>query len=220
MIGAWLRRFFSSEQDATASHAANDLPGEPTDEIIEEMREYIHREVWGGYSDREGAIEFGIEMFIDQADAALLRPISERLVDEALANHAREAAGWPDVTDCDRLDSAFEALEQVGIVARQNFTCCGTCGTAEIWDEIGVDDAVSGSKRGYTFFHQQDTERGVDGDGIYLNYGACAEDEAAAVAIGHEIVEHLETAGLRTDWDGDLGRRLGVSLDWKRRRPN
>jgi Arc/MetJ-type ribon-helix-helix transcriptional regulator len=218
MIGAWLRRFFSSGSDAAGPEAANDAPGELTDEIVEEMREYIRSEVAGGYGNRDDAVQLGVDMLSDQVSEELLLPVSERLVDEALAEHARIAADWPEVTDCDRLDAAFTALERDGIVARQNFSCCGTCGAGEIWDEIAAADASGGSSRGYAFFHVQDTERAVEGDGLYLNYGACAESESAAVGIAHEIVAQLEKAGLKTDWNGTYNRRIGVSLDWKRRR--
>ena len=58
----------------------------------------------------------------------------------------------------------------------------------------------------------------VEGGGLYLNYGACEEGEAAAVAIGHRIVAALEDQGLATDWDGRLEQRIGVALVWKKRR--
>lgn len=218
MVGGWLRRFFGSDREPGGPSAANDTPGELTDEFLEQVRDYARREVRAGYSDREDAIEFVTEVFSDECDAGQLRPIATEFVDQELADYEREAATWPEVTDYDRLETAFASLEEAGIVARQNFTCCGTCGAAEIWDEISVANATSGISRGYAFFHQQDTERAVDGEGIYLNYGACAEGEDAAVGIGQEIVAHLEKAGLRTHWDGTYQRRIGVALDWKRRR--
>ena len=136
----------------------------------------------------------------------------------ALAAHAKAEASWPQFTHCDRLDAAFAALERKGIVARQNFSCCGTCGSTEIWDEMdGARDAGM-PVRGYAFYHMQDTERAVDGDGLYLNYGAVEDGEAAALAIGRAIVEGIEAHGLRTDWNGKWSQRIGVSLDWKRRR--
>ena len=235
MFGSWLRRLLGMRGESAVpalerytaprplvnqqsglddANASVDLPID----LEADMREYIRREIWGGYSDRAGAIDFGIEMFADQADPALLRPISERLVNEALADHAREAATWPEVTDYDRLVAAFGSLERDGIVARQNFTCCGSCGAAEIWDEIEAADAKGGRSRGYAFFHMQDTENAADGGGLYLNYGACADGEAAALGVAHEIVAHLEKAGLKTEWDGKFQCRIGVSIDWKRRR--
>lgn len=130
----------------------------------------------------------------------------------------REQASWPTPTDCDRLDAAFAALEQGGIVCRQHFSCCGTCGAAEIWDEIDTARGAGLDVRGYAFYHVQDTEAAVEGYGLYLNYGAVEDDEAPALAIAHEIVTTLEQHGLRVHWDGQWSRRISISLDWKRRR--
>ena len=52
--------------------------------------------------------------------------------------------------------------------ARQNFTCCGTCASAEIWDEI--DD--SREWKGYIYFHQQDTESLAESGGTYVGFGS------------------------------------------------
>ena len=71
---------------------------------------------------------------------------------------------------------------------------------------------------GYAFFHAQDTERAVEGGGLYLNYGARQEGEAAALAVGHAIVATLAEHGFQTDWDGSIGRRIGVAISWRKRR--
>jgi hypothetical protein len=130
------------------------------------------------------------------------------------------------------LDDAFAALEANGVISRQNFTCCGTCGSAEIWDEMKAVEEAGGPVRGYAFYHMQDTESAADGHGIFPNYGACEEGEEAALAIGRDIVTQLEAQGLNCDWNGtqleaqglncdwngDWGKRIAVGLDWKRRR--
>ncbi len=139
------------------------------------------------------------------------------MIDDVIARHRAEQASWPEITDCDRLDAAFRTLEEKGIVARQHFSCCGTCGSAEIWDEMDAADRAGLPSRGYAFFHMQDTESAVEGRGLYLNYGAKEEGESAAVGIGHEIQQELERHGLTTNWDGQHARRIGLSLDWKRR---
>ncbi|MBL7373657.1 hypothetical protein INQ23_30515, partial [Escherichia coli] len=61
-------------------------------------------------------------------------------------------------------------------------------------------------------------ESAVDGGGLYLNYGACDEGEDAALAVARDIVAELEAHGLETRWDGSWDQRIGVALDWKRRR--
>ena len=37
-----------------------------------------------------------------------------------------------------RVDEALAALEAEGVISRQNFSCCGSCGSSEIWDEIAA----------------------------------------------------------------------------------
>jgi hypothetical protein len=64
----------------------------------------------------------------------------------------------------------------------------------------------------------QDTWAAADGQELYLSYGAVVEGEAAALQIGNEIVDALQRFGLRTDWDGSWSKRIGVQLNWQRRR--
>jgi hypothetical protein len=53
---------------------------------------------------------------------------------------------------------------------------------------------------------------------LYLNYGAVEDGKAEALAVAREIVAALEHNGLRTTWNGQWARRIGIALDWKRRR--
>ena len=137
---------------------------------------------------------------------------------EALAEHKREQASWTAPTDCDRLDAAFAALEKSGIVARQNFSCCGSCGAGEIVDEMETVQEAGATVRGYVFYHEQDTDGAVERGGLYLNYGSAEEEEMPALRIGHEIVAALQQQGLTVVWDGTWEKRIHVDLDWQRRR--
>jgi hypothetical protein len=186
--------------------------------ILDELHGYIRHEIAAGFQSPAAIIESAIEYLSDEADPAILRPHAQRQVREILAAHLAEQATWPAITDCDRLDAAFAALEAGGIVCRQNFSCCGTCGAYEIWDEAASLEAAGTPVRGYAFYHVQDTESAVEGYGLHLSYGAAEEGEAAAVAIAGEIVAALQQQGLRVDWNGQWSRRIGVALDWNRRR--
>jgi hypothetical protein len=152
-------------------------------------------------------------------DPAPYEEEAERFLRETLADHFQAQTAWPDRTDCDRLDEAFAVLEARGIICRQDFTCCGTCGHSEIGDEIAAAEEAGGTVRGYAFYHMQDTESAVDGGGLYLKYGAVAAGEATGVAVGRELAEVLTAHGLTTEWDGTLAQCVAVKLDWKRRRP-
>jgi hypothetical protein len=116
------------------------------------------------------------------------------------------------------LDAAFAELENNGIVARQNFTCCQTCGHIEIGEEFDTIEDQGTRIRGYTFYHNQDTDGAVEGHGLYLAYGAIDDGEPAAITIGEEIAKTIRMHGLAVEWDGSTRTRFLVTLDWKRRR--
>jgi hypothetical protein len=194
------------------------MADQPLDDVIDELRAYVAAHVAGGFLSPEEIIDATVGAFGEENDAERLRPAATRLTETALAAHARAEQEWPAVTDCDRLDRAFAELEAAGIVARQDFSCCGTCGVGEILDEIEKVVASGRDVRGYTFYHLQDTESAVEGHGICLSYGAREHDELAALAIGREIVSTLQRHGFAPEWPGTWDKRISVPLDWKRRR--
>jgi hypothetical protein len=191
---------------------------EAPEDKTEWVRDQIRRDVASGFYDEDAILTNAADAFGEDLSPGELRPLAQKLLRQALAEQRAAERHWPDETDCDRLDAAFAALEEGGVVARQNFACCGNCGATEIWDEIHAVEDAGAPVRGYAFYHMQDTERAVDGGGLYLNYGACDEGEAAALAVARDIVAELEAHGLETHWDGSWDTRIQVNLDWKRRR--
>lgn len=143
-----------------------------------------------------------------------------------------QAADWPTTTDCDRLDDAEENLLKAGILFWQASPCCDSCTIGDMpsrIEEIDSRHPGSGDRlRGYAFFIDQTiAERLGENEEIdlYLAYGWFnkdedidqAEYERGVVAIGHEVVEHLEAAGLHTNWNGDIKKKIGVDVTWRRR---
>ncbi|HWG47196.1 MAG TPA: hypothetical protein VN688_30815 [Gemmataceae bacterium] len=186
-------------------------------ELTDEIRSFVAVRVTEGFESEEGIIESALETFeVDDENEAFHREVI-RFTAEKMAEHRRAQSLWESPTDCDRLDWAFEELNRAGIVARQNFTCCSTCGHYEIGDEIEQAQAER-SVEGYVFYHMQDTESACEAGYLYLAYGAVEEGEGAMVAVGRKIVLALEGAGLRTEWNGQGDTRIHVSLNWQRRR--
>ena len=196
------------------------MPKKLTDEVLRRMRERVSNAVAEGFDTDEQIIDSAVECFCDgnDVDASDVRRNAQRFLKQALANHLASQSDWPETTDCDKLDSAFKALEEAGIVCRQNFSCCGTCGSAEIVDEMKAAPDTGREIRGYCFYHMQDTESAVVGHGLYLNYGSTVRAERAWVDTGREIDNALKKAGLKTRWNGRLSDRLFVEINWKRRR--
>jgi len=187
-------------------------------EALQELRGYIERDVAAGFRQEAAIAANAVEILSDDYAAADLTPPAVEFTRELIAAHKREQALWPATTDCDRLDAAFAELERAGIVCRQDFSCCGTCGVSEVFDEMKQQTKRGMQVRGYSFYHMQDTESAVEGHGLYLNYGAVQDGEAAALVIGEEIAAALKRHGLKVNWDGTFAVRIGISLDWKRRR--
>ena len=73
--------------------------------------------------------------------------------------------------------------------------------------------------RGFCFYHEQDVERAVRGVGLMMAFGDVEGDaDEKAAAIGREVKQAVERAGLSVPWPGDAGTRLAIpQLDWKRR---
>lgn len=195
--------------------------------LTEEDRNYLDQTarslVRGGYEPLEYIEESLLELVEDETEALSERDLRievRNALIRAVADLTRDQATWPVLTDYDRLKAALDTLETEGIVARENFTCCGTCGAAEIGAEIEDFAAETGRHaKGYVFFHQQDTENAVDGHGLHFNYGTAEEDwtEAKSLAIGQRLFDALKSVGLTPDWDGTIDHRVAVSLSWQRR---
>lgn len=142
--------------------------------------------------------------------AGLEYPRAVRITETVWRERFAEQAGWPETTESDAIEEAFEELEDRHIVARADFTCCANCGHGEIHDELDEDSI------GYVFFHNQSTDRAVAEGQLYLYYGACEQERAAEV--GGLIVAELMAAGLPVEWSGDPGKAIVVGpIEWRRR---
>ena len=189
----------------------------------DDLKLWARLHVRGGYEPLE-EIE---EILLDYAQD-FRSPLTERERQIEVRNaliHAvsvlvEEQAGWPVLTDFDKLELAFDMLEDEDIIARQNFTCCGTCGSAEIGAEMDDhEDMTARPPKGYVFFHQQDTESAVESGSLYISYGAAdaTAPAEASIAIGQRLFDVLQAVGLKPIWDGKINHRVGLAIDWKRR---
>jgi hypothetical protein len=180
------------------------------------IRGRIRSKVVGGFLDHESALKLAQEEVADEATAGEVAA----LFGEVVAENEASKAAWSPVTDCDRLDAAFDDLNARGIMARHDWWCCGSCGAAAMPEERERVEGLQPEQavRGYTFYDNQDTDAAAAGDGLYLSYGAVDDGKAAALEIGREVVTTLERHGLRTSWNGSLANRIGIELVWQRRK--
>ena len=125
---------------------------------------------------------------------------------------------WPQTTDCDRLEAAFAELNAQGIIALQNagYTLSdGLSDISQVLHRRGREGV-----QGYCFYHGQDLERAVEGEGIMLAFGSLDDDRANKLQVGQRVRNVLERAGFTVEWNSDAETRLNLpTLDWKRRGP-
>src|SRR5687768_11843167 len=152
--------------------------------ITEPARTEIEDEIWAWVvRGEDDAAEF-VDCYLDdeQDGHGVVEEELATAYEKALDVRRTQQRGWGVVRS--NLTLAFAELNQLGVLARENFTCCGSCAAAEIHHER------DGSQHwhGYLWYHQQDTESLVaspDGS-VYLGYGAYPPadfDEAAHGAL-------------------------------------
>ena len=152
----------------------------PTDADHEALRESAREWIRPGFRSRE---ELAEDLAAYRDDLALPDKVklslARSVVDHEWAARLAEEATWTEPGDYSRVQAAFDELALQGVVGRMNFTCCQTCGTAEIDDErtpkppeeVAADNGYPFHEWGYTFFHEQDAERlGEEPADLYLSY--------------------------------------------------
>ncbi len=114
-----------------------------------------------------------------------------------------------------RLSLAFRAMRKAGLVARQNFSCCGSCVGYEIATDIKAMPAHARARvRGTAFYTRQAaadfTRRGFNG--LYIPYGPVDVDDTQVgldtVAVGQIVATSLREAGIEVEWDGSAERTI------------
>ncbi|MFJ3668286.1 DUF6891 domain-containing protein [Streptomyces sp. NPDC090106] len=185
-------------------------PPAPDPSVAADAERYVREMLADGYLDIRTIVRETVYLVEDRLTPAQAGPLVERL----WLARVEEQETWTGETDPDRLERAFAALERDGIVAREHFTCCRTCGTGDIGHEM----ADTPGARGFVFFHHQCTRGAAQGHGLALYYGGREDSPEAAEGIGREVVAALTAAGLSTRWDGDPDKAIGVApLNWRKR---
>lgn len=119
-----------------------------------------------------------------------------------------------------RLNAAFRDLRAQGILAKQNYTCCQTCGFNDLEVEAERLTQEGQKIKGGVFYHAQDTDYMRESGQCWLAYcGFDADQNASSAAqydssvrIGRIACETLRRHGVRVEWDGSLGKRIVADL--------
>jgi hypothetical protein len=180
-------------------------------------RAAVRRYVWSGMHDADEIVEIIDEAIFEpgEIDKDWLRAEIEK----AFRQKRAEEATWPEVTDCDRVDRVFEALEEQGILALQNAGYTQSDGLADVSQFYHEAGGERSGIEGYCFYHGQDLERVMESGELWLAFGHVSGDDEPGVEIGRRIKKAFEAAGFTVEWDGSVKTRVLVKgIRWQRRR--
>jgi hypothetical protein len=176
------------------------------------LRDSIRTWVWSGFYTRAEVVEMLGDIADEKSDVQRMQPF----ISSEFARKRKAEKTWPKVTDCDRLDAAFRALQRRGIIALQNAGMDISDGVSDVSEELARTDKRK--VRGYCFYHFQDVERAVAGDGLSLAFGDLENDRAEKVRVGQLVVDVMRAQGFAVEWNGDPDVRILLpKFDWKRR---
>ena len=188
-----------------------------------EARAYVTEETWRLVLRGRSNVDEYLDVFREELkNSGVPDEAASSFFSSVIDLRREQQASWGDAAKS-RLTAAFNELAGIGVIAREDFSCCGNCASSEIGDER--DD--SRVWRGYVYFHSQDTDRILQGRQTYVGYGAFheayfslteweawtdAEKDAHYTRIVRELMSEvrsvLERHEIGTEWDGDLGVRL------------
>ena len=182
--------------------------------LREAIRRYTSREVAIGVRSPGEIVDGALRRWGSAHPADLVERIAAYFVNCGARRAEAARRNRPVATDCNRLDSAFAALESGGVVARQHYHCCGSCGAAAIREEM-ERLAAHRPARGYVYYHQQAWEAALEQHLLHLGYRAADGTDESTKTIGAEVVAALMAEGLRPNWDGRPSSCIAVPLVWR-----
>lgn len=147
--------------------------------------------------------------------------------DSLLKYRAYQQMTWGAERPKSNLNLAFEELNDAGILALEDFSCCGNCAADEIRAELDAENPPSL----FVYYHRQNSERFVQDRQGWVSFGAVARqvvdrqlrdewrtlsedeqrkryDQLVADQIRTRVVPVFERHGIEVVWDGDPGTNL------------
>ena len=201
--------------------ALDEVLRDDTDDESGGLQRDVIQAIWFGFDSPEeihAMIDEGTAL-LDLSDAHKVRITAAR----ELAKKRNAEQGWPQTTDVDKLERAFDRLHEQGICA---IHCAGDTqeqGIDAVVDVLADDDTPEDHYHGYCFYDSQDVEQAMDNQGLLLAHGHVDRSEAGDaqhIAVARAICEALRQEGLEADWNGSTNRRIHLpTFRWQRRSP-
>ena len=185
------------------------------------MSEYagteIRRLVWSGFYDAPAVREIVLEEIFEPGE--IDPDWVEQRIDEEFARKLEVERAWPAVTDCDKLDRAFDELNETGIIALQNAGFTQDEGIEDVtaeYEDLRIKLKLGGAAyNGFTVMVVLNLQRRVIGV-VVDSVSDVIQLEAEQLHPAPEFGTHVDTrfiSGL-----GTIDQRIELpEIEWRRR---
>lgn len=220
--------FDDDKEDDFPSRDAGPLPQELRAEgpLSEEERSFVlatlRSLVWSGFDGPDAMREAALESLDDWPDTPSPRRIwVEAQLEAMIAGKKREEEGWPILTDCDRLEAAFDALEDQGLIAIHAAGFSLEEARLDAMQEFSGRGGAGAGLKGVVFYTLQDVATALETHALPVHVSACRPGEAQADAAVAALVRRaLEGAGLSLAAPGDDPAVVTLApIEWRKRSP-
>lgn len=181
----------------------------------------IHLLIWGGFETPEDIHDIIAEQSPSPDE---LTTTDHRWIDteiqRRLADKQESQAQWPRTTDWDRLDNAFQSLDNNGIIALHYAGNTQSDGLADTMEVFDARQQAGETPQGYVFYHGQDVDTALESGRVHLAFGAFDNSEESAAGVARTVVSTVNRHGLHVSWDGSLDQRILIQpIEWRKRSP-
>lgn len=130
----------------------------------------------------------------------------------------KESESWGDDTQTNRLIAAFDELAESKIIALHYTGFTNDDGEYEVTEVERTLIDNDEKSEGYCFYHGQDMERAVRGEGLYISFQKIDNvSDVVSREVAKKIVEVLEKHNLKVDWNGKAATRIFLpEFKWER----
>ncbi|HUH26161.1 MAG TPA: hypothetical protein VLY87_06005 [Flavobacterium sp.] len=143
----------------------------------------------------------------------------QKHIDQVYQEQKEESEQWQTPTQTERLIAAFDELADSNKIVALHYAGYTTDDGEYEVSEIERTLMENGEKsEGYCFYHGQDLERAVRGEGLFLDFQKIDnESDVVSKAIAQKVVAVLEKHQLKTDWNGKASSRILLpDFKWER----
>src|SRR5690606_26960250 len=140
-------------------------------------------------------------------------------IEKIYAELLEESQTWENPTETERLIAAFDELAEKHKITALHYA--GYTMDDGEYEVVEIERTLieNGERsEGYCFYHGQDLERAVQGEGLWIAFQKIDNvNDSVSKEIARTIVDVLEKHGLKTDWDGKAESRISLpNFKWQR----